>query len=448
MLYNKLNINKYSLLAAILLMLLFTNLTYSQKIRVLTLNEAISLAERNNSDLVIAKMDKMKADEKVSQVYSDNLVPSLSLSSNYVRAIKKQYLQIEFLGYSQQVSLSTDNAFTNTLNVSEAIPLLGTPVFSGIRIAQFYSHLQDESVNQTESKVKSDVKKAYLNVLLSKEVINVNQLSLDNADENLRVVEARYKTGIVTEFDYLRAKVKVSTLKPTLSQSENNLTLAKKVLKNTIGLKTDEDIDVTGSLTYDSAEMSGNNDNLIKKIVDENVAIRQLKISKLLNEELVRVDHASFLPKLYVFGQYILQALVDDGRPFTKYPFGNAINAGIGLSWDLNFFGNSYKKEQSVIEVKKTDEQIVNIKDKLKTQAESILLRIEDAKGRIKAQSETIQQAERGLELANINFKSGVINQIDVLDAELTLSQVKLLYIQAVYDYLVARTELEQLLEK
>jgi outer membrane protein TolC len=429
-------------------MLLFTNLSYSQKIRVLTLNEAISLAERNNSDLILAKMGKMQADQKVSEVYSENLVPSLSLSSSYVRAIKKQFLLIQFPGFSQLVSLTTDNTITNTLNISEPIPILGTPVFSGIKIAQLYSSFQNESVNQTESKVKADVKKAYLNVLLSKEVIDVNKLSLDNSEENLRVVEARYKTGIVTEFDYLRAKVKVSTLKPTLSQSENNLLLAKKILKNTIGLKTEEDIDVTGSLTYDTAEMSGNNDNLIKKIVDENVAVRQLNISKMLNDELVKVNKSSFLPKVYVFGNYTLQALQDDNMPITRYPFGNSINAGIGLTWDLNFFGNSYKKEQSVIEVKKTEEQISSVKDKLKTQSESILLRIEDARNRIKAQSETIQEAERGLELANINFKSGVINQIDVLDAELTLSQVKLLYIQAVYDYLIARTELEQLLEK
>ena len=73
---------------------------------------------------------------------------------------------------------------------------------------------------------------------------------------------------------------------------------------------------------------------------------------------------------------------------------------------------------------------------------------MDDAKKRITANLETVKLAERGLELANISFKNGVINQIDVLDAELMLNQTKLAYLQAIYDYLTARAELEELLEK
>jgi outer membrane protein len=114
----------------------------------------------------------------------------------------------------------------------------------------------------------------------------------------------------------------------------------------------------------------------------------------------------------------------------------------------LNFLKNSYVVEQSLLETKKNEEQILDVKDKLKTQAQSILIRLEDAKNRIIAQRETVQMAERGLELANTSFKSGVINQIDVLDAELTLSQVRLSYLQAIYDYLTAKADLEQLMEQ
>jgi outer membrane protein TolC len=149
-----------------------------------------------------------------------------------------------------------------------------------------------------------------------------------------------------------------------------------------------------------------------------------------------------------MFGQYSIQAQENDSKPINRYAFFNSLAAGIGLSWDLNFFKNNYKTNQSEIEVRKSDEMIVNVKDKLKTQSESIILRMEDAKNRIIAQRETVTMAERGLELARISFQNGVINQIDVLDAELILSQVRLAYIQAVYDYLVAKTELEQLLEK
>jgi outer membrane protein len=432
------------------LFIFFVNeLSLSQNTRVLSIDDALKIARDNNPDLIIAKMNKMQADEKVAEVYSDNLIPNLSLTSSYMRNFKKQFYDISFFGQQFTFSLLTDNVVSATLQVSEPIPVLGTPVFSGIRIAETYSQLQNENVAQIDSKIKADVRKAFLNVLLLKEVVALNKFSLTDAQENLRVVESRYKTGIVTEFDYIRAQVKVETIKPNLTQAENTLTISKKFLKNTIGLKTDEEVDAKGSLEFDSTEVyATSNDGLIKKITEGSVAIRQLNLSKKMNEELVRVDRSAFLPKLYVFGSYGLQALQDDGRPITKYPFQTAISAGIGLSWDLNFLGNKYKTNQSIIDVMKTDEQISSVKDKLKTQTESILLRIDDARNRIIAQAQNVKQAERGLELANSSFKSGIINQIDVLDAELGLNQVKLAYLQAIFDYLNAKIELEQLLEK
>lgn len=429
---------------AAIVIVISANLSFSQNVRTLTLYEAINLAKKNNPDFVIAKLDMMKADKLVSQVYSENLVPTMTLSSRYTRAFKKQTINL----FGETFQLGSDNSIITSLDVTEPIPFLGTPVFSGVKIAQYYSRIQEENVNQIESKIKADVKKSFYNVLLLKEMIDLNRQSIDNAKENLRVVEARYKAGVALEYDYIRAKVKVETLIPQLTQSQNNLQIARKFLKNTIGLKDNQDIDVTGNLIYDSTEVWGSMDELISKISEKNVAVRQLKLNKLINEELEVVNYANYLPKLYLFGQYFLQANEDDGQSLAVYRFNNAVSAGIGLSWNLNIFSNGYKEDQSIIEVKKSEEQIVKTKELLKTLTESVFLKIEDAKNRIKSQEEIVSTAERGYELANISYKNGVLNQIDVVDAELALSQVKLAYIQAIYDYLIARTELEQLLEK
>lgn len=430
-------------IAAIILLLL-SYAGYAQDTRVLTLYDAINLAKRNNSDYVIAKLDKMKAEKQVSEVYSENLVPTITFGSRYTRSFRKQTLS--FAG--QTFEIGSDNSITTTLDVSEPIPFLGTPVFNGIRIAEYYNRIQEENLKSVETKIKADVKKSFYNVLLLKEVINLNQQSIDNAQENLRVVEARYRAGVALEYDYIRAKVKVETLKPQLTQSENNLEIAKQFLKNNIGLKDEKNIDVTGALSYDSLEVWGSTDELINKISSSNVAIRQLKLSKKINEQLVDVDYANYLPKFYVFGQWSSQANENDGRSLTGYRFYNSIVAGIGLNWNLNLFRNSYKEEQSKIEVLKSEEQIVKTKELLKTQTRSVILKIEDAKNRIQSQQEIVNTAQRGYDLAVISYKSGVLNQIDVVDAELALSQVKLAYIQAIYDYLNARTELEQLLEQ
>ncbi|MBI5404405.1 MAG: TolC family protein [Ignavibacteriae bacterium] len=435
-------IKKFAITICILLA--GVNFSYSQYKKSYTLGDAINEAMRNNSELVNARYDKMKAMEKVSQTYNENLIPTLELSSQYSHAYKKPVFNI----FGQNFEIGTDNTVTHTLTASEPIPFLGTPVFSGIRIAEYYANLQNENVASVESKIKKDVKKAYYNVLFLKEVVELNRKSLQNSVDNLTVVEARYRNGVNTEFDFLRAKVKVESTKPTVSQSESNLEISKKLFKNTIGLKTSEDIDVKGFLTYDSTEITGSTDDILKKIAENNVSVRQLNISQLINAEIVTIDKASYLPKFYLFAQYQLAANENNDKAIMDWRYYNIFNAGIGMSWDLNFFRTSYKKTQSELEVKKTSETIADVKQKLKISGQNIISKMEDAKSRIKANLETVKLAERGYELANISFKNGVINQIDVLDAELMVNQTKLAYIQAIYDYLQAKAELEELLEK
>jgi outer membrane protein len=417
---------------------------YSQNQLDLTLYDAINLAKRNNSDYVIAKLDRLKAERQVSQVYSENLFPTITLNSRYTRSFKKQ----QFIIFGETFEVGSDNSITTTIDVTEPIPFLGTPVMNGIKIAEYYERIQDENVTQVESKVKADVKKSFYNVLFLKEVIRLNEESIANAQENLRVVEARYRAGVALEFDYIRAKVKIESLKPQLTQAKNNLEIAKKFLKNTIGLKGNEEINANGNLNYDSTEVYGTMDQLIKNVSEKNVAIRQLKLSKKINEELVEIDVANYMPKFYLFGQYGIQSSENDDKSFTRWRYYNTLFAGIGLTWDLNLFKNSYKEQQSEIEVRKTEEQIVKTKELLKTQTQSVLLAIEEAKNRIVVQQELVSTAQRGYDLASVSYLNGVINQIDVLDAELALRQVELAYIQAIYDYLNARTDLEQLLER
>ncbi len=434
---------KSYIMVCILMLLAFSTDAFSQ-VRELSLQDAINEAYKNNSDLVNARYDKVKADFKVSQIYNESLVPSITLNSQYIRSFKKQVFDI----FGQRYEIGTDNQIQHTLNVQEPIPILGTPIFQGIRIAEYYSKMSVENVRAIETKVKTDVKKAFLNTLLLTQVVDVTEKSLSNAQDNLNIVEVKYKGGVVTEFDYLRAKVKVESIKPSLSDARNNLVLSTKALKNAIGMKTDEEVKVTGKLDYDSTEVIGNVDNIINNISNNNVNIRLLRINKDINEELVGIDNANYLPKFYVFGQYGLGAMENDGKNIWNYSFFNTLSAGIGMTYTFNLFSNPQKKRQSEIDVKKTEEQLKDVKEKLKIQSQSVILKIQNAKERIVSTRETVGLAERGYELAQISYKGGVLNQIDVLDAELSLTQSRLSMLQAIYDYQSARAELEGLLEK
>ncbi|MEO8665482.1 MAG: TolC family protein [Ignavibacteria bacterium] len=415
-----------------------------EKKTISSVQEAIALSLKNNSAIVTAYLNQMQTEEQVSEVYSENLIPSLKLNSRFTRTFKSQVFYIA----GQQIQVGSDNGLTNTIDLTQSLPILGTPIFSGIRIAEYFNEVQVENINLAENDVKADVKKNYYTVLLAKSVVEVNRLTLENAQENFNVVDARYRNGAATEFDYLRAKVRVDNSLPDLSKSERNFDISRKALINAIGLKDVQDIEVTGELTYDSTEVWGNTNEMINKISENYVTLRQLRITKKINEELLNVSKANYLPKISVFGQYVLGSGENDGRPISDYRFYNTANAGLALSWDLNLFRNSFKVNQSEIQIKKSNEEIADTKQKLKLLSQSAIIVLEDAKERIISQVKTVSLAERSVELANASYRAGVINLIDVQAAELSLSQTRLAYLQAIYDYQTAKAELERLLEK
>lgn len=409
-----------------------------------TADDAINYALRTNSELKKAKLDELIAEKKVSEVYSENLVPTLSFRMAFTRSFKKQVITI----FGQTFEVGSDNAIVSSLEATEPIPILGTPVFSGIRIAEYYQNVQRENVLRVESEVKNNVRKAYYSVLLSQAVHELNLATKGNAEENLKVVEGRYRNGVATEFDLLRAKVKLENIIPSVSRSERNIEISRKVLAKSMGLDISEDLSVAGELGYDSTEVIQSTQEMVRRITQGNVLVRQLLISRKINEELVKVDEANYLPKVYLFANWTNTSNENDGTSIGGYRFFNTINAGLGLSWDLNLFRNSYKKEQSEIEVKKTEEEILSIRQTLKLTTESAVIALDDAKQRIISQKSTMDLAQKGLDLANESYRAGVLSQIDVLDSELSLYQSKLGYLQAIYDYQVAKAELEKLLEE
>ena len=423
---------------------LFSDINAQQVETINNVNEAISIALKSNSGIITAKLDMLKANEKVSEVYSENLLPTITLNSRFQRAIRKQVFDI----FGQKYEVGSDNTFTNLIDVTEALPVLGTPVFSAIRIADYYSKTQQQNVTATENDVKKKVKSAYYGVLLSKSIVDVNKLTQQNAEENYISVEKKYRLGIATEFDFLRSKVRLDNSIPELSKSERNYEISRKILLNELGLKDQQDINVLGELTYDSTEVMQSTDYIINKIAENYIEVKQLEVLRSINQELVTVDKANYLPKLFLFGQYTLFSSENDGQPIMDYRFNNTLFVGLGLNWNLNLFRNSYKVKQSELEVKKNDEQLAQLKQGLKLRSESSLIAIEDAKERIISRKKTVQLAERALELANTSYQAGVINLIDVQAAELSLSESRLAYLQAIYDYQLAKAEIEKLLEQ
>jgi outer membrane protein TolC len=289
------------------------------------------------------------------------------------------------------------------------------------------------------------VQRAYYRVLLTRAVRNLIQANLDNAEANLRNVRALARQGLVPEYDELRATVGADNLRPALIQAENNINITMNALRSSMGLGLESTFMIEDSLDLEwvSEELMA---TATDRVLETNLSLRALRLQVEVAEAFMKAERSNYLPRLYGFGNYQYQAAQNDLKISTN-DFINSIQVGLQLTMNVfQGFQTDARVEQASIDMRRTQEQVANLELNLRTLTESIVLRLREARQRIEAQEKTVEQAQRGYNIASTRFVNGLGTQLEVNDAQVALTQARVNRIQAYYDYVVARVDLNETL--
>lgn len=415
--------------------------------RMLTVEAALREAVLNNHELQSARLEVEKADARVDEAWS-TVLPRIDLSARYTHALK---LPVFFLpdfddpnsGRVTPVEIGSPNAVD--VNLSAQQILFNSAVFVGVGTAATYAKAARSLYRANELATFTAVRKAFYGALVAREVETMMRETLRNAEENARTVRALAAQGLVAEYDLLRAEVAVENTRPELLDAENNRVLALNNLKRVIGAAYDDSIDVKGEFTLTPVDSS-----LVRHAVDSvlaaNPGLDALRLQAKVSDAVISVERSEYLPTLSAFGTYQSQAV---GRDL-KFSTGDFITSSqVGLQLSINLFrgwGTNARVEQAQIDFRKAQEQIASAETSLPTMVESIVRRINVAEQRARGQKRTIEQAERGLRIAQRRFSSGSGTQLEVIDSQVALNRAKVNHYSAIYDYLTASAELDEAL--
>lgn len=425
----------------------------------ISLEDAVRLAIKQNPDLLTARLEVKRSDARVLEAWG-NAMPAVDISGQYLHMIDKpvtffpDFFLYTFMkeidstipkpsGKLIPVSFAPGFSASASLNVRQI--LFNGAVFVGVGAAHIYSHLARDLYHGKQVEIVTKVRKAYYGALLAREALELMRSSLRNAEDNLKNVQLMRKQGIVSEYDELRASVGVENLRPAVIQSETNSNLALDNLRNIIGVTKKEDVVLIDSLSFRSID-----DSLLVRaeelVLETNPNLSALKRQIELNGAVVNAERSSYLPTIAAFGSYQYQAAKNEFN-FSTNDFYKG--SQVGLSVSLNLFQGlqTYARvEQAQLEQRKSEEQKVNLERTLQTGLYSIIGNLRQARKRVEAQGKTIEMAERGYRIVTTRFLSSAATQLEVNDAQLALTQAKVNRVQAVYDYLVASADLEQLI--
>ena len=407
---------------------------YTQDSLLLNLESAVAMALNENSDITIADY-QIKTGEYAVKEAGGNFLPKLYLSANYNRNLNRQVIFLpDAFGMGGPTKLGSDNDYRASINL--AVPVFSNYNHVNKRFAETRLDYQKEAARHTRQKVVNATKKAYFNYLIAQEIVVVRQNQLENAGEILDDIEKRKNRGALTEYDFTAAKVQVAQAKTGLLEAQNHLLPYANTLKLLLGISPKEKLKLTEpiSLMENELMVKGNADDMLS----QNATLRQLELDIELNQKQVKLAKTAYYPTLDAIGNYNYQAQEDDFN-IPDYQWVNS--SLIGLQLQISIFNGNITKnkvQQAQIGESIAREQKEYTSRALQMEFEELLSQLDFATQKIAVQLESMNLTEQALGLARKRYEYGKGTFLEVNDAELSYTQARLTWLQAVSEYKAA----------
>lgn len=388
----------------------------------LSLDESIAMALQNNPAIKMADADRESAHWAVKEAKGAKM-PTIGLTHTDTRS-------------KSTPTAIAGNSFSNSLALT--LPLYtGGKAEAGIEKAQLNLKVNDLAVDKSKQQIKLNATNGYYTILQTINALKVSQESVDMMDAHLKNVQAQYAVGVVAKSDVLRSEVELANYQQKLIVAQNNFDIAISNFNNIVGLPLETEVKVKDELQHGKYQLT----------LDESIAYAmvhrpeniQADYAVAIAKENVKVAKSGHLPTL--------SASAAKGWKDTTFPGTEENNWSVGLTASWNVFDSGVtnsKIKQSDAAVIKALEQSKQTKDSVQLEVRQAYLNMNEAEKRIETTQVAVAKAEEDFKISGVRYSAGVGTNIDVIDAQVALTQAKNNYIQAMYDYNTSKANLEK----
>lgn len=432
--------------------------------KMITLEEALRIAVSENSSVKVADMEIERTGYARKGTYS-SLFPQLDGSASFQRTIKKQVMYMDFdmsgLGggdgsdgtsSGESASVSSNSGFevgrwnTWSAGLSASMPLVNAQLWQSLRISDQDVELAVEKARSSRLEMVNQVKQAYFACLLAKEAFDVYKSVYENALENYTQTERRYNAQRASELDLVRARTTLEGAIPNVYDAESSVILALWQLKAVMGVDLDENIDVAGTLGDFSSQMLYDIGEMGSLSLENNSTLRQLAIQAEQLATSVKMQQYASLPSLSLGFSYSINAMANDFN-FSEYRWSPYSYVGLSLSVPIFAGGKRYNAvRQARVQSVQLDVQREDTERQLRIAIRQYLNQMETAMKSYGASLSTLESARKAYDIASRSYAVGRSTFTELNDAQLALTQSQLTVSQAVYNFVIAKANLENTL--
>jgi outer membrane protein len=366
------------------------------------------------------------------------VMPKLQATGNYNYT---DALDIGLGGFQFQQNQSWNSSIRLVQSLYE-----GGRMTSALRSAKL---TREQSIAQHQAVIADtllELRRSYYTTLLAEQQIAVRAASVELLQRELEDTTRRYDAGTVPRFNVLRAEVELANAKPLLSRARNAWRISKSNLANILGYNLPSTVweDIPLQLT-DRLEVQPYAIELpaaIAQALGRRPELRALRASEGLARESVVNARSTYKPTIQLFGGY----------GWRSSAFQNDLSfdvegwsAGAELRWDL-FDGLRTKGQVTEARAmqQKAGLQLEDAGRQIELEVRTAYSSFIEAKEVLDSTEKVVEQGEEALRLAKSRYDAGTGTQLDVLDAETSLTEARTIKNEALHGYLVAQASLDR----
>ena len=425
--------------------------------KVISMEQALEIALSENASVKVADMEVLRTGYARKGSYA-SLFPQIDGNAAYQRTIKKQVMYMDFdmpgMGGGEgegdsSSSTAAGGGFevgrwnTWSAGVSASMPLVNAQLWQSLKISDMDVELAVEKARSSKLEMVKQVKQAYFACLLAKEAFGVYKSVYENALANLEQTQRKYNAQKASELDLARAKTSLANAIPNVFDAENSVVLSLWQLKAVMGVDLSEEIDVDGTLLDYDDELLEVSVCMEQPDLSGNSSLRQLDIQAQQLAASIKAQEYASLPSIALSFSYSMNAMTNDFK-FNTYRW--SPHSYVGLSLQVPIFAGG-KRANAVRQARvQADELAVQTQEterQLRIAIRQCLNTMDTAVKSYSSALSAVESAGKAYDLASKSYSVGKNTLTDLNDAQLALTQARLTSSQAVYNYLVAKANLE-----
>lgn len=423
---------------------LFASYTQAQEVKetlTLTLDKALEIALSENPTIKVADQEIALKETAYKETWQ-TLLPEVSLTGSWQHTIQAAVMKLN----DMEFKMGQDGTNTVAGVASLSLPIFAPAVYKAMSMTKTDIELAVEKARASKQDLVNQVTKAYYQLMLAQDSHEVLKQSFAVAEENYNVVNAKFQQGRVSEFDKISAQVQMNSVKPNVISAANAVALSQLQLKVLMGITADVDLKIDDSLeNYETSVFTNQMEQTNEGLVN-NTTMRQLDLNRKMLQQNRKSLYTSFMPTLGAQINYQYQSLYNNHWNVFDYSWSGSSTLAFSLSIPLYRASNFTKLKTNRIQLNQLEQNRINVERQLNMQMQSYQKNMKASSEQVSSNKENVAQAKKAVDISSKRYEVGKGTVLELNNSQVQLTQAELTYNQSIYDYLVAKADLDLVL--